>query len=75
MERQDASALVTAILQKEAGTNMPHSSYKLLKCKETASKREIEAITKKSYLVLHPDQQGFITVVAEESYHVGLKHL
>ena len=58
MERQDASALVTAFLQEEVGTNMLHKSYKLLNCREHASKREIEAIDTKSYLVLHPDRQG-----------------
>ena len=53
MEKQDASTLVTAFLQEEDGTNMMH-------CKENASKREVDANTKKSYLVLHPDKQGFI---------------
>ena len=38
---------------------MLHRDYKLLNCILDASKREIEAITKSTYLVLHPDKEGF----------------
>ena len=38
---------------------MLHKDYKLLNCRQDASKREIEAIAKKTYSVLHPDKDGF----------------
>ena len=53
------AALVATCLQEEVGTNMLHRDAKLLNCRLDASKREIEAITKKTYLVLHPDREGF----------------
>ena len=36
-----------------------HRGYNILNCRLDASKREIEAITNKTYLVLHPDKDGF----------------
>ena len=55
---------------------MLHNNYKLLNCKENASKRKIEAIAKKSDLVLHPDKQGLIKwsqkkqiVLDSDTYH------
>ncbi len=46
-------------LQAEVGINMLHRDYKLLSCRHNASKRENEAITQRTYLVLHPDRGGF----------------
>jgi len=37
---------------------MLRRDYKLLNCRHNASKREIEAIIKITYLVFHPDKDG-----------------
>ena len=59
MDVPDVSALVAIGLHAEAGINMMRKDYKLLNCKLNASKSESEAITKKTDLVLHPDNDGF----------------
>ena len=38
---------------------MLQRDFKLLNCRQDASKREIEAITKITYLALYPDNDGF----------------
>ena len=38
---------------------MLHRDYKLLNCRQDASKRKVEAIAENTYLVLHPTKDGF----------------
>ena len=59
MEMPDVAALVAFVCQEEVGINTGNRDYKRLNCRLDATKREIEAITKKTYLVVHPDKTAF----------------
>ena len=55
----DHRALLDQYLQEQLGISRTFSNYKLLKVREKASRREIELLTKKMDMALHPDKFTF----------------
>ena len=57
----DHRALLDEFLQEHLGISRTFSNYKLLRVRDKASHREIDLITKKMDMSLHPDKFTFQT--------------
>ena len=66
MAMVDHRALLDQYSQEHLGISRTFSNYKLLKCREKATHREIDLLTKKMDLALHPDKFAFQNWVSDK---------
>ena len=62
----DPQSLVDQFLQEKLALNRTFKDYQLLKARQGASKRELDIISKRVALVLHPDKKQFQDYVASK---------